>query len=334
MRLSNRYIGKIITEEVFKLVEANGGGQQKLVPTIPMMKHRFLKWDNAVFGIGTAPTFEVTQDPKILGYFSCTQPNVGNPKIQMSAYYQYTDTEFDSIFCHEMIHYRLAINGVPNNENFQHGQAFQNAAAQINNQYGLNISATVDISNMSQNNQSQQQIAIAVLQRINANYFPRLQQILSQLKPLCNNKTAEGQYNGWCYYFTNDLIKAIQRCTAAKSLDENDMMMGVDQLPVIKNFLSPWNEYGSMQKLADYLDHNRMMNKHGSSYTIGDSTITLSDLVFNEYPKLKSHYRQADQNSNGNLSKNDKVIQRSLFPTVDGIENELKNASQVQRQTP
>lgn len=94
-----------------------------------------------------APNFKVRHSYRTLGFFSCEYDEDGNmlnPTIEISDYYDYTESQLRDILVHEMIHYCLAYNGV--DPQCKHGEAFQRQANLFNRTYGMNITSTIDLT--------------------------------------------------------------------------------------------------------------------------------------------------------------------------------------------
>lgn len=75
------------------------------------------------------------------GWFDHT---INDPVIRMTDYYDFTPEQFVDVMVHEMIHYYLAWHGL--DRRCSHGKAFKKMAGELNLNYGLNITPTVDVS--------------------------------------------------------------------------------------------------------------------------------------------------------------------------------------------
>lgn len=94
-----------------------------------------------------APNFKVRHSYRTLGYFSCEYDDYGNmfnQTIEVSDYYDYTESQLRDILVHEMIHYYLAYKGIDPQCN--HGKDFNNMADKFNKTYKMNITSTIDLS--------------------------------------------------------------------------------------------------------------------------------------------------------------------------------------------
>lgn len=94
-----------------------------------------------------APNFKVRHSYRTLGYFSCEYDDYGNmfnQTIEISDYYDYTESQLRDILVHEMIHYYLAYKGIDPQCN--HGKDFNNMADKFNKTYKMNITSTIDLS--------------------------------------------------------------------------------------------------------------------------------------------------------------------------------------------
>ena len=65
-------------------------------------------------------------------------------RVLFSEYYDFDEAVFRDLMVHEMIHYYLAWNGI--DRRCRHGKEFMAMAAQLNEQYGLNVTKTLDAS--------------------------------------------------------------------------------------------------------------------------------------------------------------------------------------------
>lgn len=95
------------------------------------------------------PQFELLHSKNICGYFKYTKGGWFNhtlydPVIMMTDYYDFTESQFRDIMCHEMIHYYLAYTGV--DRKCHHGKKFKKMAEQLNLTYGLHITKRLDLS--------------------------------------------------------------------------------------------------------------------------------------------------------------------------------------------
>lgn len=95
------------------------------------------------------PEFELLHSKKTCGYFKYTKGGwfdhtLYDPVIMMTDYYDFTESQFRDIMCHEMIHYYLAYTSV--DRNCHHGKEFKKMADQLNLNYGLHITKRLDVS--------------------------------------------------------------------------------------------------------------------------------------------------------------------------------------------
>lgn len=85
------------------------------------------------------PEFRLVDRYRTVGYFSCRYDKYGcyNPVIEVSSAYDYTEKQLDEIIVHEMIHFKLAFDGV--DMKVSHGKAFMDMARKISAKSGLDI---------------------------------------------------------------------------------------------------------------------------------------------------------------------------------------------------
>ena len=110
---------------------------------------KFIEYNNAYFsGMLPIPQFKLMHGCQTLGYFSYQydEYNNANEMIQMTDFYDYTESQFRNVMVHEMIHYYLYYIGEDVQVN--HGKAFNREAKRFNKTYGLNISQYIDITHM------------------------------------------------------------------------------------------------------------------------------------------------------------------------------------------
>ena len=65
-------------------------------------------------------------------------------KILFSDCFDFDEKVFEDIMVHELIHYHIAWNGIKDNK--KHGKEFMRLANEMNEKYGLNVTATIDAS--------------------------------------------------------------------------------------------------------------------------------------------------------------------------------------------
>ncbi|MBR3067073.1 MAG: SprT-like domain-containing protein [Prevotella sp.] len=96
------------------------------------------------------PMFDLLHSFRTCGYFHCDyeqgwfNKTLYNFRISMTDYYDFTPKQFEDILVHEMIHYYLAYFGI--DKSISHGREFKKMAKQLNRDYGLNITKTLDMS--------------------------------------------------------------------------------------------------------------------------------------------------------------------------------------------
>ena len=69
---------------------------------------KFIEYNNAYFsGLLPIPQFKLMHGCQTLGYFSdqYDEYNNANEMIQMTDFYDYTESQFRNVMVHEMIHY-------------------------------------------------------------------------------------------------------------------------------------------------------------------------------------------------------------------------------------
>ena len=110
---------------------------------------KFTEYNNKYFsGMLPIPMFDLMHGCQTLGYFSYQydEYNNANEMIQMSDFYDYTESQFRNVMVHEMIHYYLYYTG--EDVRVRHGKAFNREAKRFNKAYGMKISEYIDISHM------------------------------------------------------------------------------------------------------------------------------------------------------------------------------------------
>lgn len=107
----------------------------------------FINFNQQYFG-GELPTpsFKIRHSYRTLGYFHCDLDGytVIEPTIEISDYYDYTESQFRDILVHEMIHYYLVYKG--KDMACKHGKEFKKMSNDFNFRYGMNITSTIDLS--------------------------------------------------------------------------------------------------------------------------------------------------------------------------------------------
>jgi len=100
------------------------------------------------------PEFAQLHGPRTCGYFEYTKggwfdKGVYSPVISITDYYDFTPRQFRDIMVHEMIHFYLALNG--KDRNCHHGKQFKAMARQLNKNYRLRVTPTLDVSKYKKN---------------------------------------------------------------------------------------------------------------------------------------------------------------------------------------
>ena len=92
------------------------------------------------------PSIVIRHSYRTLGYFHCDLDGytIIEPTIEISDYYDYTESQFRDILVHEMIHYYLVYNG--KDRKCRHGKEFIEVADEFNRKYGMNITSTIDLT--------------------------------------------------------------------------------------------------------------------------------------------------------------------------------------------
>ena len=94
------------------------------------------------------PEFYLFHSYKTLGWFECFMTPYGgeNPRIGISDSYAYTFEELRDVLVHEMIHYYLAYMG--EDMRVRHGKRFKEMAAELNEEFGLNVQVKYNTTGM------------------------------------------------------------------------------------------------------------------------------------------------------------------------------------------
>ena len=100
------------------------------------------------------PQFDLHHSKKTCGYFRYSKggwfdDSIYDSVISMTDYYDFTESQFRDIMCHEMIHYYLACFG--KDGKVKHGKEFKKMAEHLNRSYGLHITPYLDISKYKRN---------------------------------------------------------------------------------------------------------------------------------------------------------------------------------------
>ena len=122
-----------------------------MVANLQNMQLAFDEYNKKYFeGKLPIPMFDLLHSFRTCGYFYCDYEQgwfsrtLYNFRISMTDYYDFTPKQFEDILVHEMIHYYLAYFGI--DKSFSHGREFKKMAKQLNRDYGLNITKTLDMS--------------------------------------------------------------------------------------------------------------------------------------------------------------------------------------------
>ena len=100
------------------------------------------------------PEFNLLSSSTTCGYIEWTNGgwgdnNIYDPVISMTDYYDFTESQYIDIMCHEMIHYYLALYGI--DRKGSHGKAFKKMAEELNLNYGLHITKRLELSQYKKN---------------------------------------------------------------------------------------------------------------------------------------------------------------------------------------
>lgn len=325
--------------------------QTKFTPTIMDMDKEFRTLNTLLFNdILPIPRFIPTNDQQQFGLFKCQIANNGrisNPTIYISVYYQYDIQEFDSLIAHEMIHYYLAYIG--HDTNCTHNAEWQQMASDINQDYGLNITETID---SSQYNPSQQPNGGGNAQPnpqqggngqqpnggSNPQLWTQLKQIRKNLIDLYKRSEKEQKHleansknQPKMAYASQDLInlcpmiaKRIAVCVKHQTLNENTGkgLQGVTNVfglnGGLKGFKHEWeHNYDKWNRLLWGKDKFKCHDENGNEIEVN---ATLYQLVFNVYPNIKAKYAKYSQSLDMNV------------PTLPHITTEIDGLKQLMEQ--
>lgn len=277
MILNEEFLHKIIISEIDQNVRFN--------PSKAHVYNTFNTINKNCFNGKLKPcNIQMISDRKYLGFFNydgIKGNKLINPTISVNYKYQYTIKEFESVVAHEMIHYYLAYFGINN-----HGYEFQSLANKINRTMGLQISDTVDATQMGYNNQ-QLQVSGQLLGYMNA-CAKALNQYLPKIKQESNGKNGNlTEFFSTVYEFTYNLINALNRCISKKSLNE-DLIQKVLPFKPIDDFRYGFKKYYAMAQ-------NWINGKNGNTTYSNSGTISNTDLIgllYSVYPKLRTKYQR------------------------------------------
>jgi hypothetical protein len=123
-----------------------------MVANVDNIRTTFIMCNNAYFKRQLPePCFELMHSYKYCALFHYNYDIFGgckfkDPIIRVTDYYDFADSMFVDLICHEMIHYYLAYYGI--DRKVKHGQDFLNMANFLNQNYGLNIVVEYDKSTL------------------------------------------------------------------------------------------------------------------------------------------------------------------------------------------
>jgi hypothetical protein len=333
--------------------------QTRFTPTIMDMDKEFKTLNTLMYNdVLPIPKFIPTNDQQQMGEFKCQIYNNGrisNPTISISVYYQYDIQQFDSLMAHEMIHYYLAYIG--HDTNCTHNAEWQQMAADFNQDYGLDITETIDTSNYTPNpnNNGNNQPNNS---GINPQVWKQLEQIqkalqsaynkaLKEHKTLQSNSqtnqkkmlTASENLIQLCIPICERITACIQQQTLNESLKD---VFGLNNLH--KNYYQMGNNLltnfvGTFQKYKHDWDKRLWGDKKKSRYKyiddngqLIDNEYTLYQLVFNIYPNVKQQYSKYSTTLSQQVPTSTQIITE-----IDGLQQlmqqELGQNQQVQNPT-
>lgn len=95
------------------------------------------------------PQFGLLHSFRTCGYFKYTRGSlldktIYDSTILITDYYDFTESQFVDIMCHEMIHYYLVYFNL--DRRHYHGKKFKEMANMLNRMYNLNITTYLDLS--------------------------------------------------------------------------------------------------------------------------------------------------------------------------------------------
>jgi hypothetical protein len=316
MTLDRDFLHKIIISEVNQNVRFN--------PTKVHVYNAFESINNACFN-GKLPlcNIKMISDKKYLGYFSYEEL-VGNriidPTISINASYQYTIKEFESVVAHEMIHYYLAYYGI--DVKCKHGNEFHSLASQINSSMGLQISDSVDVSQMSYSKQ-QFQISSQLLGYMSS-YANSLKQYLPQIKQESKGKNGRlATFYSDLYIFTENLVVALNKAVKKRSLNE-DMWQQMIPFKPVNDYINGFRDwYNKSNRWFNSLGDGGYDGKSKYSNSNGVKSSDLIGLLYNVYPNIKKQYQKYSMGYNSQVITNEFTIIDDLKTRIDA---EINNA--------
>lgn len=123
-----------------------------MIASVENMKETFLMCNAKYFeGKLPKPKFELMHSFKLCALFYYNSDWFGGrkfygPIIRFTDYYEFTESVFVDLMCHEMIHYYLAYNGI--DRKCRHGKEFMQMANGLNKKYKLHIRTEYDMLNL------------------------------------------------------------------------------------------------------------------------------------------------------------------------------------------
>lgn len=317
MNVNENVLRQIILTEVNQNVRFN--------PTKAHVYNTFEAINRACFR-GKLPMcgIKMISDRKYLGYFHYDEiigNQLENPVISINENYQYTINEFESIVAHEMIHYYLAYYGI--DIKCKHGNEFHNLANQINSRMGLNITDTVDISQMTYGRQNQQ-LSAQLLGYMNS-YANSLKQYLPQIKNESKSKNGRlAEFYTTLYSFTENLVYALQRCVKKRSLNEDvgNLVQQVLPFKPVNDYVNGFRDWYNDAARWFSMDGDSR-NRRGQGYGAQMNSTDLIGLLYNVYPNIKKQYQKYSMGYNSQTITNEFTMIDDLKSKIDA---EINNA--------
>ena len=343
--------------------------QTRFTPTIMDMDKEFKTLNTLMYNdVLPIPRFKPTNSQQKFGEFTCQIDNSGritNPTISISVYYQYDIQQFDSLMAHEMIHYYLAYIG--HDTNCTHNAEWQQMAADFNQDYGLEITETIDTSKYTPSQQpngggngngqpnnpqnpSQQPNGGGInpqiwkqLQQISKNLTKFYEQASKEQNSLSANKQNQPQLVNASLNLLNlcpAICERIKICVKKQTLNE-DFTQGNAQPTVSQVFgLKGGPMYYGKKLMHDYNKWNQILwlgkktiykyiDQHGKTH---EDYYTLYQLVFEVYPSTKKQYSKYSTTLSQQVPTSTQIITE-----IDGLQQlmqqELGQNQQVQNPT-
>lgn len=343
--------------------------QTRFTPTIMDMDKEFKTLNTLMYNdVLPTPRFKPTNSQQQFGEFTCQIDNSGritNPIISISVYYQYDIQQFDSLMAHEMIHYYLAYIG--HDTNCTHNAEWQQMADDFNQDYGLEISETIDTTKYTPSQQpngggngngqpnnpqnpSQQPNGGGInpqiwkqLEQIAKNLVKFYEQASKEQNSLSANKQNQPQLVNASLNLLNlcpTICERIKVCVKKQTLNEN-FTQGNAQPTVSQVFgLKGGPMYYGSKLMHDYNKWNQILwlgNKTIYKYTdqygkTHEDYYTLYQLVFEVYPNTKKQYSKYSTTLSQQVPTSTQIITE-----IDGLQQlmqqELGQNQQVQNPT-